>query len=235
MIAMPAVIRRLGRFLLPMIASMLLCALPVAAVSAEVLVPAGSTWKWLHPTDGVDHAEGDEDFHRTWFLASFDDSGWKEGKDKSGPHGGFGYGDPDFDGVDIVQPEDLEHRKTAYFRLKFTTQHEYDVVELRCQRDDAIIVYLDGKEVGRDNLEEGKADAYDLFATGTVSGEDEAKPVTLRLKGKVPAGEHVLAISLHNRAEGSSDLRLAEISVRSADTDAETPVKATESGEESAE
>ena len=64
-------------------------------VRAEVLVPVGSTWKWLHSSEGVDPAGDDEDFHTTFYTADFDDSKWKSGKDKAGPHGGFGYGDPD--------------------------------------------------------------------------------------------------------------------------------------------
>jgi hypothetical protein len=201
------------QLLLSSLVPLLLLALPV---QAEVLVPPCSTWKWLHPTDGVDPATDDEDFHETFFLDSFDDSAWNEDRDSCGPHGGFGYGDPNFTGIDLGQPEAIEDRNSAYFRIKFRTLHAYDRVELTCQRDDGLIVYLDGKEVGRDNVDAEAEDAYALKAERTIGGEAERTVVTIPLEGPVAAGEHLLAISLHNRAAGSSDLRLAEITLRSA-------------------
>ena len=128
------------------------------AAQAETLDPNTSTWRWLQPNDGVDPAKQDEDFHSTFFAADFDDSKWKEGKDVPGPTSGFGYGkvtgeeEADFTGVDIGLPEEA-NRRNAYFRLKFTTQEDFDKLLLKCQRDDGIIVYLDGKEVLRDNMD----------------------------------------------------------------------------------
>lgn len=178
----------------------------------QTIVPNNSTWKWLHPTDGVDPATADEDFHKTFFLMDFDDSKWKSGKDKAGDAGGFGYGDPE-PGVDMGRPEDGANRKTAYLRLKFKTEKDFENLVFKCQRDDAIIVYLDGKEVLRDNVEKNAKDAYSLFAEQTIANENETKLNEFPLKVKLPAGEHILAISLHNREGGSSDLRIAEISL----------------------
>ena len=89
----------------------------VRQIGGEVIVPEGSTWKWLHPTDGTDPATSDTDFHTTFFKADYDDSHWQTGKDRAGADGGFGYGDPV--GVDIGTPPALEDRKTAYFRHSF--------------------------------------------------------------------------------------------------------------------
>jgi hypothetical protein len=188
-----------------------------SASRAEVLVPVGSTWKWLHSREGTDPAAKDKEFHTTFYLADFDDSAWQSGKDQAGPHGGFGYGDPGFVGVDIGQPEDLSQRKTAYLRLKFSTTAAQDKLVLKCQRDDGIIVYLDGHEVLRNNMPAEAKEAHGLFASETVGGEEETKVNSFPLKGSLPAGDHILAISLHNRAEGSSDLRIAEISLETAE------------------
>jgi hypothetical protein len=185
-------------------------------LSAEVLVPVGSEWKWHHSREGADPAKEDEDFHTTFQTADFDDSKWQAGKDKAGPHGGFGYGDEGFDGVDIGRPQDPANRKTAYFRLKFTTNQDAEKLVFKCQRDDAIIVYLDGKEVLRNNLPADAKEAHDLFANEIVAGEDETTVNSFPFTLKLPAGEHILAISLHNRPEGSSDLRIAEISLETA-------------------
>jgi hypothetical protein len=69
--------------------------------------------------------------------------------------------------------------------------------------------------VGRNNIGGGD-EAYDLYAEGTVAPEDEAKIVEVKLDGELEPGEHILAISLHNRPMGSSDLRIAEISLEGA-------------------
>ncbi|MFN0126298.1 MAG: hypothetical protein ACKV19_06390 [Verrucomicrobiales bacterium] len=82
--------------------------LPVVAT----LIPPDSEWKWFHPTDGVDSAADDADFHATFFAADYDDSTWKTGQDNADPSGGFGCG-RDFAGVDIGMPEDETHRHSA--------------------------------------------------------------------------------------------------------------------------
>src|SRR5829696_9342083 len=64
-------------------------ALVSAAPAADEIVPVGSEWKWLHPTDGVDPASTNKDFHKTFMKADFDDSKWNTAKDSAGPNGGF--------------------------------------------------------------------------------------------------------------------------------------------------
>ena len=125
--------------------------------------------------------------------------------------GGFGYGDV-FDGVDIGKPEDEAHRHTAYFRHAFTTDTEHAHLELRCQRDDGIIVYLDGKEVVRDNVEPGE-EAYLLHSTAFMGVEDDGVVHRFPIPGTLAAGTHTLAISVHNTAEDSSDLYLGGVTL----------------------
>ncbi len=174
-------------------------------------MPVGSTWQWLHPTDDTDPATADADFHTTFFNLDYDDSHWQSGKDSAGAEGGFGYGDPV--GVDIGQPGPA-NRKTAYFRHTFKSDAAFDILVISMQWDDGVIIYLDGVEVGRDNVGPG-AEAYDLYAVKN-NWRSETVETAVRhilLSGMLAAGEHVLAISLHNRPPGSSDLRIAEISL----------------------
>ena len=189
---------------------------PLAADSPAVkvvLVSPNSEWRWLHPVDGVDPAESDPDFHRRFFLADYDDSAWRSGTDSEEPTGGFGYGDKGFTGVDIGTPSAKALGKSAYFRHRFTTDEEFTNLELRCHRDDGIIVYLDGKEVARGNMSDGE-EAYRLPAAGTVGGDDETTVYRLPLDDvTLPPGEHVLAISLHNTEVPSSDLRIGGITL----------------------
>ena len=113
--------------------------------------------------------------------------------------------------VPFATPEE-EHRKTAYFRHGFQTRVPMKNLVISLQRGDGIIVYLDGEEVGRDNVGNGQ-EAYDLFAQETVHRDEETTVRQLELRASLAPGDHVLAISLHNRPEGSSDLRIAEISL----------------------
>jgi len=187
-----------------------------AVCDGQELVAAGSTWKWWHSDVGVDPASDNPDFHTTFCFPEFDDSKWKEGKDAKGSTGGFGYGgvaNAGFDGVNIGQPTESEDRKTAYFRIKFTTKEDFEKLTLKCQRDDGFIAYIDGDEVVRDNIDKDADEAYDLFADSTISGDDEKKLNSFTFDYNLDAGEHVLAIALHNRDGGSSDLRIAEISL----------------------
>jgi tetratricopeptide (TPR) repeat protein len=191
--------------------------LPERAVK-EVIVAPTSEWRWLHPVDGVDPAEADPEFHRTFFIAKFDDAEWQEGTDSAEEGGGFGYGEYWFVGVDIGLAASNELGKSAYFRHRFSTEKEHTHLELRCQRDDGIIVYLDGKEVARDNLGEGE-EAYGLASATAVepsSGAPLAERTIHRIPLKdltLPAGEHILAISLHNSATPSFDLRIGGITL----------------------
>ena len=183
--------------------------LPPVPPVTSTLVPPDSKWKWLHPVDGVDPAAGTPEFHRTFFAPGFDDAAWKQGQDSVSLTGGFGYG-RDFAGVDIGLPVNGDHRHSAYFRHRFTTDKPHSHLELRCQRDDAIIVYLDGKEVLRDNLPAGP-DLYLL--PSMVAQQDENYGVVHRfpVPGTLAAGSHVLAISVHNTGKASTDLRLGGV------------------------
>lgn len=202
------------------------------AQDKELIAPV-SEWRWLHPTDGVDPGKENKEFHKTWFKPDFDDAKWKQDKDAVGMHGGFGYGEEDFTGVDIGLPDADDpvdttkpiRRRTAYFRHAFETEKECPALLLKLQRDDGIIVYLDGKEVLRDGM--GKQDdAYELMAAETTSGEDETRLREYKLKGPLRPGKHLLAISLHNRPGGSTDLRIAEISLSEAKAEEDAPSEA---------
>jgi tetratricopeptide (TPR) repeat protein len=182
------------------------------------VVPPDSTWKWLHPIDGRDPAETTAGFHTAFFRPDFDDSKWKAGTDSADPNGGFGYG-LNFTGLSIGKPEDMIHRRTAYFRHVFKTDKAHDHLELRCRRDDGIIVYLDGKEVVRDNLPAGP-DAYQLSATRAQGPDNDGVIHRFPIPGTLAAGDHILAVSVHNTAQPSSDLYLGGVTLAETKPDA---------------
>ncbi len=178
-----------------------------------VLLPPTSEWKWLHPLDGSDPATNEPSFATTFFAPDYDERAWRTGRDSAGPAGGFGYGDAGFAGVDIGTPAALELGHAAYFRTRFITEKPHAGLELRCRRDDGIIVYLDGKELARDNMTAGP-EAYLLPAAQAIDGPGETAVQRVPLPGvSLAAGEHFLAISLHNPANSSSDLRIGGVTL----------------------
>ena len=187
------------------------------------IVPPDSTWKWLHPTDGTDPASKAEDFHQRFFLPEFDDSHWDMGKDSFVGNEGFGFGKGfgygDRVGVDIGMPP-IQQRYSAYFRHEFDTKEAFDFLVLSMQRDDGVIVYLDGVEITRDNMPNGP-DAYQLLAS--ESAVPEWRVLHIGLPGTLQPGHHVLAISLHNSDATSSDLRIARVTLVGRGVGSSTP------------
>jgi hypothetical protein len=193
-----------------------IAATPGTAQPGAVLIAADSEWKWLHPTDGTDPEKSAPDFHKQFPRTGFDDAKWSTGRDSNDPSGGFGYG-LNFTGVDLGKPESVSHRRTAYFRHSFTISKPCTHLELRCRRDDGIIVYLDGKEAARDNMEDGP-DAYLLAAKTKIEGS-ESELRQIPLPGTLAPGAHTLAISVHNTAQPSSDLRLGGVTLVELETE----------------
>ena len=96
--------------------------------------------------------------------------------------------------------------------LAYATDKEQTNLELRCQRDGGIIVYLDGKEVLRDNMEAG-ADVYLLHSAETMGAENDGVVHRFPIPGTLAARPHTLAISVHNTAKPSSNLRLGGVTL----------------------
>ncbi len=178
----------------------------VAPENVVNIIPKGAQWKWLHPTDDIDPAEDDPDFHQTFAQREYDDLTWNVGRETDS-NAGFGYGD--LVAVDIGTPPPGQ-RRTAYFRHRFTTTQPYERLILACTRDDGIIVYLNGEEVARLNMPD-EPESFDLTARQPIGRQAETTLVGIDIQREIEPGEHVLAISLHNCSTTSSDLRFGEM------------------------
>ena len=185
-------------------------------MQSETVVKVGSTWKWLHPTDGIDPEQVTPGFHRKFPQLDFDDSDWNVDNDSTGPHGGFRFGEPGI--VDIGTPP-AGTISTAYFRHEFNTDEPLTNLAIKMLRDDGVIVYLDGSEVGRDNMgpQNGAPEAFQLTASSDsiTSVGQERGIVEFPLAGSLEPGRHVLAISLHGSGPNNRRAILAEISLAS--------------------
>ncbi|MEO1844422.1 MAG: FN3 associated domain-containing protein, partial [Akkermansiaceae bacterium] len=142
------------------------------------LVSRGSMWKFLD--DGTDFAT------TAWRQPAYDDSAWVEDDAE------FGYGDGDEATVVSYGPFSSEKYITTYFRKKFNVANVAAVssLVLELKRDDGAVVYINGTEVWRANMEEGIVIGPDTLA---FVGQREPEENSFFLKNDVRRGDHVLA------------------------------------------
>jgi hypothetical protein len=153
----------------------------------QSLVLFNSVWKYL---------DNGSDQGAAWRAAGFDDRGWSSG---SAP---LGYGDAN--GLwpattNSFGPESMNKYTTTYYRQSVVVSNvtSYTNLLLRAQRDDGLVVYLNGYEVFRQNLPTGAVD-YRTFASSSVSGSDEVAWYSTYLSPLlVGEGTNVLAAEVH--------------------------------------
>jgi WD40 repeat protein/ribosomal protein S27E len=157
------------------------------------LLKAGSDWSYLD--DGTDQGTA-------WREPQFDDATWKTGKAQ------FGYGDGDE--ATLVEYGSNPSRKhlTTYFRKSFDVSDPAQVNDLVLGliRDDGAAVYLNGREIARDNL---AADArFNTRALSTTnSPQQEAAVAMFGIDPKLLVkGRNVIAVEVHQGNRTSSDL-----------------------------
>lgn len=182
----------LQSLLLLVLQFLLACAPSVRA--AEVLVPAGSVWKYFDQgaVPGPD-----------WSQPGFPDGGWSAGPAQ------LGYGDGDEATVVGSGPNPAARFVTTYFRKTFSVTNTASVgaLLLRVLRDDGAAVYLNGVEVFRSNLPPGPL-GNDTLATISVGGAEETTqfiPVMLS-SVLLHEGVNTLAAEVHQVNVTSSDL-----------------------------
>jgi tartrate-resistant acid phosphatase type 5 len=157
------------------------------------LVAAGSAWKYLDNGSNQGTA---------WQASGFDESTWKSGNAE------LGYGDGDEATVVGYGPDANNKYITTYFRRTFTVANAAAVssLQLRLIRDDGAVVYLNGVEVFRSNMNPGPV-TYTSLAPLSIGGADESTwlPATISPTGLV-SGTNVLAVEIHQASPDSSDI-----------------------------
>ena len=161
-----------------------------ATAEQKPLEKGAKEWKYL------DTAEGPG---KDWHKVDFDDSEWKSGQAP------LGYGDEDI--KQIISYGDDEDNKhiCAFFRRTVEADPKSAkkfVGKLIC--DDGCVVYVNGEEVYRFNLEPGevKNDTTTMFTTPV-----ERHEFTFLIDAtKFKAGNNVIAVRVHQRGGESSDL-----------------------------
>ena len=140
-----------------------------------------------------------------WFGPAFNDGSWPAGPSP------LGYGDAN--GVwpattNSYGPDSNNKYVTTYYRSTVTLSNAAALTNLlvSVQRDDGLIVYLNGVDIYRNNMSTG-AVTYTNWATGTVSGVDEVAWYTNAVNaGLLANGVNVLAAEVHQVTTNSTDI-----------------------------
>ena len=164
------------------------------------LVPQDSVWKYMD--DG-------RDLGTAWREPGFNDSDWP-----SGP-AGLGFGNR---GIltTLDRGPSSARNVTFYFRKEFNvTTAQLNSLEgddpfyqilLGLQRDDGAVVYINGKELYRDNMPAGEI-KWSTLATSSAGGTSETKffESSPEGTGTLVSGKNVVAVEVHQSSPGSSD------------------------------
>jgi hypothetical protein len=134
-----------------------------------------------------------------WNTPGFDDHTWKTGAAI------LGYGQGGESTVIGYGPDANNKYPTAYFRKSFVVKNPmaYTNFNLEVLRDDGVAVYLNGKEVFRNNLPAG-APSYNTLAVDTVE-PDSYLTATLP-NTDLLTGTNWIAAEMHQATLNSSDL-----------------------------
>ena len=163
------------------------------ADDSEILKIDAKEWKYLD--DGKDPP-------KDWHSQKFDDSKWKSGQAP------LGYGDGDI--KQKVSFGDDENNKRICYLFRRTIEVKKPKAFLKVMGnfycDDGCAIYLNGKEVHRHNLPEGKL-KKDTVSLITAAGDVERHQFTFLIDAdKFSEGKNTLAVRLHQRGAESSDL-----------------------------
>ena len=154
-----------------------------------------SGYRWRYLDNGSNQGSA-------WRAENFDDSAWPSGPSE------LGYGSDDEGSGTTLSfgPNSSSKYPTTYFRtsVEIPDPSLFFNFLLRVKYDDGIAVYINGKEVIRQNLASGAS--FTTFASSTVSDESGWKEVTLP-SASFSAGTNVIAAEIHQGSGTSSDIR----------------------------
>lgn len=156
------------------------------------LVAAGSSWRYLD--DGSDAGTA-------WRGAGYDDSSWSSGSAE------LGYGEGDESTVVSYGSDADNKHTTTYFRHVFDIPNPETTgrLTLHLKRDDGGIVYLNGEELFRSNMDSGVV-GYDTLAPDAAPDDGETWFSTNVPHALLAAGTNLLAAEIHQARPTSSDL-----------------------------
>jgi hypothetical protein len=172
-------------------------ATPVDISVGRNFFPSHSVWKYL---------DNGSDQTTNWFGLNFDDSTWTNGAAE------FGYGDGDEatrveDNATLgYNVSDSDRYLTTYFRREFvvTNAASYSSLLLNVKCDDGAVVFLNGHEAARFNMNTG---LVTYLTPALFAGDDGSTfvPTTVPA-GFLREGTNLIAVEVHQSTSDSTDL-----------------------------
>ncbi|MCP3930121.1 MAG: T9SS type A sorting domain-containing protein [Bacteroidetes bacterium] len=160
----------------------------------DLIIPKGATWKYF---DNGTHPGAN------WNSTSFNDAFWNSGPAQ------FGYGEGD-EQTTVSFGDDPDNKfATTYFRKTFDIGDPSSYTKqliINLMKDDGVVIYLNGKEITRTNMPFGNVDENTVaYHTVESNQEDDYQQFVIQ-SDLLQQGENTLAVELHQRTAGSSDL-----------------------------
>ena len=181
------------------------------ALSAEMmLIDQNTVWSYLDDNTDPAGTPGTKGYDRTsWTAADFDDSAWNTAQGAFGSKRGSLHGGAKTNLAGC--PGNESNYPTYYFRatITLTVDQLAEMTKLvgRIQYDDAAILYINGVRAAAFNAE--GCDTNASFSTNVAGGnpmEQDFEIVDPAVLTALHKGENTVAVELHNRFGGSSDI-----------------------------
>ncbi len=158
-----------------------------------VPIPYASQWSYL---------DTGSDQGTAWRNAGFGDGSWKKST------GTFGYGNG-YELTNVGYGSNASAKYvTTYFRRTFNVSNaaSFNRLDLYFLVDDGAVFYLNGVEIGRNNMPTGNI-AYNTYAAGEKPDANEAWESLVGLPATaLRDGENVLAVEVHQGSASSPDM-----------------------------
>lgn len=180
-----------------------ICAQP----GSLTVVAIGANWKFYNQNG---------DLGTAWRAEAYNEAGWASGPSP------LGYSPNNEDGASTTicngcsgcvcaacDPNCTTKRITTYFRHHVSLTDLSRPLSITYQRDDGIVIYINGTEVHRENLPAAPATiTYSQTAITQPSSEEPLwVPVPSIPNGILHTGDNVIAVEIHQTGPTSSDIR----------------------------
>ena len=168
-------------------------------VTSQVLIPKFSAWNYYDKGQTPPDKNG-----VSWKTISYSDSDWDSGQGKFG----FGSRTENLNTTTTRITDEGTFVITTYFRQRFNLSSLRGItgLKLSINRDDGAVIYLNGKELHRENMPQGTI-SFDTFSDTTV----DASTDSIYFQYELPAeylreGSNLIAVEVHQCNTISSDL-----------------------------
>lgn len=183
-------------------------------VAVDILVDFEATgWRYLDNGVGQSPSNivaGHGSYNSSdWKHPDFADAGWGTGQAMLGGDMASDISGETLNTIVDIGPSGARY-PSVYFRKSFTVADaaDYTTLTASVKRDDGAIVYLNGRELGRTNMDGGTVLSTG-FASSGMSGSNESaiNPIVYQLNpGDLVNGTNILAVEVHQSSTGSGDL-----------------------------